>query len=824
MIKTDDFLRLTQNEVSQQLKVANPVFLKTGALGLLVNLLTIIKTDSANFTNSLVKEASPVTAETYESLFFHSTIKQQDISFSTPATFTVSFIIADTVLASGEVLKYSIDKGTVFKDSNGYGYTLEDNVEIYLSNGTIQGKKYKKDSIEELDVYKVPHPNNPTEYIYMVNTEIKQYERIFKLITVPSYLEESHKFSIQMNSISNIYQINAWRQIPSGQNQKVLNLSDYRSTKTDNLAMIYELEPLDIKYTKNLSNQLDDHIFVKFLENSLSFETGDGIYGRKPQANEKILIEIKLTEGKYGNIPSTEFTLNNIVVQQINADNTLDQKITSIKAVSIQGGSGGKQLESKEDIRRKLVQYRGEYIGSMSDIRNEFYIDNGEPYIDKKYFNSKHNIFIYNVIKDQMGKVIPTTTKNMKLKDLEKNLFLPEFTYDGIEMISPFYYVNFKNRVNAYLILPEIKVNLIPESGSQTNIVIQNNPSLFITYDWFERKTYLELRNTNINYKYIVTSNINTFTFSAGNSFRVEINKTFLNEYCLLDGFEKDAYNPDSNEVLKVPGYLNNLTLTIYDNEIKVLKYIQADSKKYTQTVLKQEHYYWIDVDIFDSSKETKYILNLPFIQKKYITNDIIAAAIKLDSFFKVQANESRINPNLSLHQAFYNTIKIEDIYRNYIFENSEVYTEPTISINIDVDINSINMQRSRWATTNDIEIDTQWLIQDYTKSIEGFSMEFNESKLEQKILNYFNSNYGVIRNVKIWNPSGPIRVRAAVEIQNMFDEHFGSKHIHLNPEELRNLVLDGEIPQVTQKQIIDFVPPYFTFNSKASIQFKLDN
>ena len=149
MIKTDDFLRLTQNEVSQQLKVANPVFLKTGALGLLVNLLTIIKTDSANFTNSLVKEASPVTAETYESLFFHSTIKQQDISFSTPATFTVSFIIADTVLASGEVLKYSIDKGTVFKDGNGYGYTLEDNVEIYLSNGTIQVKKYKKgDSIE----------------------------------------------------------------------------------------------------------------------------------------------------------------------------------------------------------------------------------------------------------------------------------------------------------------------------------------------------------------------------------------------------------------------------------------------------------------------------------------------------------------------------------------------------------------------------------------------------------------------------------------------------------------------------------------------------
>ena len=62
-----------------------------------------------------------------------------------------------------------------------------------------------------------------------------------------------------------------------------------------------------------------------------------------------------------------------------------------------------------------------------------------------------------------------------------QNLFLPEFTYDGVELISPFYYVNFKNRVNAYLILPEIKVSLIAESGSQTNIVIQNNPTLFIT-------------------------------------------------------------------------------------------------------------------------------------------------------------------------------------------------------------------------------------------------------------------------------------------------------------------------------------------------------
>lgn len=829
-LTTNEFLRLEENLVSTELKVANPSFLKTGVLGAIINSITVIKSDNALFLNSLVKESSAATAETYKALFFHSTVKQIDISFSTPSTFMLQFIIPEISLTAGQVIKYTIGREVILLDDNNYGYTLEDPIEIFMTNGSVRARRYNKDATIELDVYRVVHPHDNSQYIYLISTEVKQYDRKFKLVTIPELSTDGYSINFEIPSIEKIYQINAWRQqSPSlgttSYTPKTINLNDLRSTRTEELSSLYELTPLDIRYSKSLSNQTDEHIFVDFNSTSIKFTTGDGIYGRKPKTNEKILIEIKTTEGVYGNLPSTQITVSDILVQEIISNGTVNEKITTLKAVSTTGGSGGSNIESKEDLRRKILNTRGNYIGCIADIKNEFYLDAGEPFVDKKYFNSKHNIFVYNIIRDKAKKIIPTITRNIKLTELDNNPFLPEYTYDGIDMISPFYYVNFGNRINAYLIIPEIKIDLIAESGSTETIKLENNPNLYLTYDWFERKTYLELRSININYVYIMGCNINqSIKFSAGNNFRVEVNKTFLNSWCLLDGFQKEAYNPDTSEVINVPGYLTGITLSVYGvDDRPVIKFIQADTNKYTQTKLKQEHFYWIDIDLFDSKKETTYVLNLPYIEKKFITNDIVYASSKLDSFFMVESNKERINPNIAITQSFYNTIKIEDIYRNYIFETTEVFVEPVISINLELMISALNLQRSKWLTTSKLETDIKWVIQDYIDYIEGYNLIFNESKLEQKILNYFNIDYNVIENIKVWNPSGPIRVRDSSVIYSLFEENFGSADISLTTEQLHNKVLAGEIPQVTQKQIVDFVPPYFSFSSNIGIKFKIN-
>lgn len=825
-LNTAEFIKLEENMVSQNLKVANPTFLKTGVLGLLINTIGIVKSDNAFFLNSLVKESSPATAETYESLFFHATIKDLSIDFSLPAEFLISFIIPEVDLNQGEIIKYTINRDTVLVDENKWGYTIEDPIEIYLSNGTIRGKRYGQ-TIEELDVYRTVHPMDKSQYIYLVNTTVRQYDRIFQLETVPELSDDPHTFSINIPSTDNIYQINVWRQQTNyvnniAQDPKPLNISDIRSNKSEDFGLIYELQPLDIKYAKNLSNQTDDHIFLKFNETSITFTTGDGIFGRKPKTNEKILVEIKLTQGKNGNIPSTSFTINNILVQQINPNGSMSSKNTVLKAVSIDGGTGGFNIESKEDIRRKILNTNGNYIGSISDIKNAFYLDNGIPYIDKKYFNSRHNIFIYNIIRDNTNRIIQTTTRNIKLSELENNPFLPEYTYDGVELISPFYYVNFKNRFNAYLVIPEVKLDLIHETGIDLNTKLEINPTLYLTYDWFERKTYLELRGANANYTYVVSCNINShINLSAGNSFRVEINKTFLNDYCLFDGFTKTAVNADNNLTVNVPGYMTNIKLSVYDGPVKKVSMIQANSVKYTQVKLKQEHYYWVDVDIFDPDKEVHYILNVPFIEKTYVTQNLKNAASKLDYFFSILDKKENINPNLNLTQAFYNTIKIEEIYRNYIFETTDVYVQPKISLNMEILLNAVNLQRSKWLTTIDLETDLKFIVNTYTDSIEGYNIVFNESQLEQMIMNFFNGEYQVIENIKIWNPSGPIRVRYSSVIYSMFEENYGSSQSEYNEEELRDFVLTGEIPQVTQRQIVDFVPPFFSFSRNIGIEFK---
>lgn len=820
MINTSGFAKLTENEVSKQLKVSNPQLLKTGVLGLLVNLMTIAKTDNANFLNQLVREASPVTAETYESLFFHSSVRQEDIQFSTPANMKISFLIPEVKILNGEVLKYTLTRETEFIDQNGYHYTLEDPIEIHISAGSVIGKKHTATKIEDLDVFKIKNPNDPTTNLYILNTDVKQYERKFKIITVPETGDESYKFTMDIESISSIYEINVWRQINT---EKSLSTIGLKNIKTENIGSTHELQALDIKYTKNLSNQAEEHIFLKFEDLRINFETGDGVYGKKIPAGTKLLVELKTTKGAYGNVTTAEFNLQDIILQQILPDGTVSQRTTSMKALCMYGATGGRNLESKEEIRRRLTTSNGNYIGSMSDIRNAFYLDNGEPFITKKYFNSQHHIFIYNILRDTAGNIIPSTTKNIKFEELMDQAFMPEIVYNGVDLISPFYYVNFNSKINAYLVLPEVQIELVPESGTSNIKMIENNPSLYLTYDWFEKTTYLELRSINVNYTYIVETNINTFKFSAANSFRIEINKTFLNQYCLLDGFAKDAYNPDSEEVIKVPGYLTNINMTVFHNDIKVLRFEQANNKKYVQTVLKQEHYYWIDVDMFDVTKENKYVLNIPFIDKSFISNDIITIATKLDDFFKIKKDEKNINPNLSLCQALYNTISIEDIYRNYIFDTADLYTQPNVFINMEVDLDSLQLSRSKWKSTIDVENDIQWISQSFLSQLEGFKLDFNESQLENQIMKHFNASYPVIKNIKVWNPSGPIRVRSSAEIQSMFEENYGLEHQYSTDEEISQLVAEGKLPTLTQKRIVDFTPPYFTFNKNITIDFKLN-
>ena len=102
-------------------------------------------------------------------------------------------------------------------------------------------------------------------------------------------------------------------------------------------------------------------------------------------------------------------------------------------------------------------------------------------------------------------------------------------------------------------------------------------------------------------------------------------------------------------------------------------------------------------------------------------------------------------------------------------------------------------------------------------------STVYSYDEVYNECLNYFNQDYNIIENIKVWNPSGPIRVRDSSVIYSLFEENFGSANADFTATELKDLVLTGSIPQVTQKQIVDFVPPYFSFSSNIEIKFVIN-
>jgi hypothetical protein len=81
--------------ISDNLRVDNPILLKTGVLGTFANIFANLKYDANLYFSKLIKEINPATAEDFSSLLFHSSILGQKIDFALPATFDITFIIPD---------------------------------------------------------------------------------------------------------------------------------------------------------------------------------------------------------------------------------------------------------------------------------------------------------------------------------------------------------------------------------------------------------------------------------------------------------------------------------------------------------------------------------------------------------------------------------------------------------------------------------------------------------------------------------------------------------------------------------------------------------
>ena len=773
-----DTLTDTQSIIQTNLKVSNPALLKTGALGTLANIFANLKFDVATYYNKLLRELNPATATDFSSILFHSDILNYNISFSTPSTTQISIIIPQYQLKATELVTYNIPRNTSFIDNSGINYTLEEDIQIFVTGSAVTAKSYTRTKLNPLEVAMMPNPLVPNGNMYLIDySNLKQYSRNFQSFNVPDYaVGSNYNFTVDIPSFTNIYEINAWiNPFGNGLTVDTSKLYLYSSDEISN----NNLAAMTIKYNKYNANQFDNSLYMQINTNQLVFTIGDGINGRKLNTGDQIIIETKITQGTGGNVNSAEFTLSNILITSVDGGGYSTSTTDSVKVLSLTGGSGGTNIPDLLSIRNNMIQSSNirDSIETINDFEIAFIRDKGIPFIDTKFFNSQNNISIYNIMRDANQNILYTTTLNQEENAFAQQLFMPTTTINSVNLISPFYYKKILNHYQAYLVNPQVLVQLTTDPTVTEILQLNNNIDLSITYDYFEQKTRLTIQNYNSTSTYNIVTNQFNVTLNQYNGFSAIINQRFLDEYCIL------------------LSDLSNITIQIMDStNTFVMNYYSVG--QYSQLIYIQDHYYYSMLNNLDSTQETRYILNIPYLDISYMKlNTAVDFFTKIISFFTLAVDSNKMSFNANATQSFYNTIYLDAKYSKYVINtnsNGALLTAKNIVL-LNLVVDSYQFGLSDYQSLDELEFDLKASLSDLLSQYEGSVVTYYETALIQILTSLF----PMLINIEVITPRQFSTNNQATIYQNMNND----------------LGLDIASGGLTIFDIVNFVPNYFYYD-----------
>ncbi len=805
-------LREWEDIIRVNLKVTNPALLKSGALGILTNYLAGIKYDNLSYYSKVFQEMNVGLAQDFNSLLYHSTIFGAKLQFAIPATLTSSLVIPELKLAQVEKLKYFIPKNTTFTDSNNLSFLVESDITVEITSATVRATSWDKEQgSKKLTVTRAPNPNQPGAYLYLINNnDIRQYKREFESFRTPSYnVGDSYNFSMGITDLSEIKAINAW--VNTGDEIDLAKLDKFDTEDIEDIiepGKNYQLEQYDIKFQKFNSSGQDHDLFLEIYENSLNFETGDGIHGVVIPENSQIIIELQTTKGRYGNVPNSEFLIRNVQVTEYYNGTNIEKKYdTSVNGLSTSGSTGGSTAHSTEDMRETIlskINTRNSIV-TENDYENMFNYNGIKPFVDAKFIDAKAFVFLFNVIKDNDA-VVPTTAINLREVDLMQDPFYPTYAYGGEILISPFYYKNKSpNTIDAYILNPRYVIDWkkAPNSPSEIDTNVYR-VDLAITYDFTQRKSYIEIIDGAVeDYNYYFNSSQFgvSMILNQLNNFKLPIDDRYTDEFCILEepltdmtlNVEKDG-EILASYVSEGPDHPLSLKQTFY----KYFKEVESSTQPvypiesslgYLDNILNNTMSTVSNILVGDTNQTIEtYLLRLPFLSQDYFYS-IPAEEIfeQLDQYFMIDHYDEIINYNTQLTQTFHNTIDIPTRYHDFLFEknNNGILSTPRIPINLAIYVDNDKFLTSQYSDTEDLRLQIKIFTIKFLKQYEGFMISYFESDLEKAIWNEFSP---LLKNINVGQPQ-------LFVVQN-------SATIYDSIQE--NLSFDD---------VLEFVPPYFYYD-----------
>lgn len=807
--------------IKEKLGVQNPALLKSSVLGVLANFLANIKHDTKFYYSKLFQEMNVSLCQDYNSMLFHSSFYNIDFSYVTPSVLPINIIVPELSINNITELEYIIPVNSTFQESTGQIFTIEEEIRIKLTTDYVSAYSHSdKKGYIKLIVTNTPNPNIPESIVYLVNYPgALQYEKDISVFNIPEYtIGESQEINLGVNDITNIKNIYVW--VTENYDITTDELYNYHS---DNVESLSGFTKMDIKFNKYGSSNSDETIFLNFNNNTITLKTGDGIYG-KYIGGKRLFIEIQYSKGENVSISSTEFSINDIkLIEKTIINNKVSYKnvyYSTLKGISTVGNSGGKNITSIEDIRKKILNKISvrDNISSLNDFHNTFEHNGIKPFIDSKFINSKSFIYIFNAL-NFYNEVIDTVPLNVSEFDLMNSPRYPKFSYNGIDLISPFYYKNFNNNItDAYIINPEIYIDLdLTELVSNYVDIIDENDvfsirqiTLLISYDFLLEKSYIEILTTDDDINtYDLSSNIFNMVFEP-NNYRQEISNNYTDSYCLLT-------QPLSN--INVSISIENIN---EDKEAVTVNYSAGDAT-FSQLILKQRFFKYFEdlslqktITISDKTKDytnntynnvltnintitdnnydggqEPILLRLPYLSYDFFSSyNPIETYNLINDYFLIDKYKNNINFNIEATQSFYNTIDIPTKFYDYIFKNSDMLgITPKLPINITLKINYQNIRSSGFQNQNDFELNFKMKIIELLKTKEGYQVNFYESEIEKKLM----EEYPIIINIKFNSPK-------LFEVNSTDDLY----------KKLSEAITNDEL---LTEDLLEFTPPYFHYD-----------
>ena len=790
--------------IQYNFNISNVNLLKTGFFGSLINIMAFTSVDIKQYYLKLFQEFHPALATDFNSMLFHASFYNVNIKFATPATFNVYFEIPKMNIDNAYYYRYTILKNSQFYDKNGYSFVVPENIEINISKDKIEAYSLGINGKKKLNAFLTTSKTGQEVFLIEYNN-LKQKSVTFKKIVVPNYdFGTSFMFDINIDDYRKISKISVWI---NENKQSPIDINILERYDDEEITKIFNLKPMNVKYYTFGSSKFDYDIFLNIQKSLITFSTGNGIYGKKLDEGDEIIIKIETTEGEQGNFQYIEFAIPNVYVTQIDLNKNESTFTTILNGFSIEAGYGGKSIEEVQSVRNKIfeqLQIRNSIV-TERDFELAFKKNDSYPFIDSKFIDNKSIVFIFNALKYN-NKVIETTSLNLTEDQLANNPFYPEINYQGKTLISPFYYKRENNNVTrAYIVNADIKVPLFT-SPSSALVKLENNIELHIKYDFANKKSYIKLENTHDKYTYKLSCNQFNIELNYGNNFTWEVDKIYTDSFCIIKdylyNFVIDIYDDQGTKIMTWFNYYSNnskyhqlepiqdfykffkkIPPVNYDFQTStvVVDYLEDQLADITSTV----------EELYQPLKEGElpYILRMPFIDKDFYVslnyNDFYSL---IRNHFTVFEHQDQFSITTKVQQAFYDTIYLNPEYKDIIFEHTNIdYDSPKIPVlcKIIVDRNYLALSEyNQYELEFNIKLD---LINLLLKK-EGFQITFFESEIEKYIIDKYNSRFKIIKNIELRSPQY-FKVRNSDEIYNLLTEKFDIKNA------------------------IEFIPPYFYFD-----------